>query len=332
MKNRQSVVSDNGTSLHQQPSVPPRFLENLEELNFSHLLYFWTVARYGSIARACERLNLSQPTISTQIRKLEQSLGQRLFDRSGRKLTLTAVGRTVYEYADEIFLLGRELLGTMRGLPGKRSGRLHVGVPTFLPKLITYRLLKPVLHLPQPVQLVCHESGLDELGAGLAKHKYDVILTDTPLHSPGSTRSFNHSLGACDIAICGLRSLAAPYRTGFPQSLDGAPFLLPTLATDVRRTLDRWFDSVPIAPRIIGEFDDSALMKEFGAGGGGLFPVPSAVLPEVKRQYDVEPIGRLLKHKVRYYAVTTERKLTHPATITIAETAKAGLLGEPRET
>lgn len=309
-------------------ATPPRFLDNLEELNFSHLLYFWTVARDGSIASACERLKLSQPTISMQIRKLEKAVGQRLFERSGRSLVLTAVGRTVYDYADEMFLLGQELLGTLRGLPGKRSGRLHVGIPTFMTKLIAYRLLEPVLHLPDPVHLICHEAELDELVLGLGKHKYDVILTDTPVHSASSVRCFDHPLGDCDIALCGTGPIAARYRDRFPQSLDGAPFLLPTVVTDIRRSLDRWFDSVPIAPRIVGEFDDSALMKEFGSGGIGVFPVPSAVLPEVMSQYNVELIGRLPKTRLRYFAVTTERKLTHPAIALIVQIAKSGLLNE----
>lgn len=307
----------------------PRPLEHLEELNFSHLLYFWAVARDGSISTACERLRLSQPTISMQIRKLEKSLGQRLFDRSGRQLVLTEVGRAVFEYADEMFQLGRELLGTLRGLPGRRSGRLNVGIPTFLPKLITHRLLEPILHLAQPVQLVCHEDNLDELTSGLTRHKYDVILSDTPIQSGGGVRCFSHPLGDCEIAICGVRTMAARYRNRFPESLDGAPFLLPTSATDMRRVLERWFDQVPITPRIVGEFDDSALMKEFGAGGNGVFPVPSAVLPQLKRQYNVELLGRVPKHRIRYFAVTTERKLTHPATLVIRHVAQSGLLHEP---
>ncbi|MBX3411069.1 MAG: LysR family transcriptional regulator [Pirellulales bacterium] len=303
----------------------------MQELNFSHLLYFWTVARDGSIASACHRLQLSQPTISMQIRKLERSLGHRLFDRSGRNLVLTDVGRTVFDYADEMFSLGRELLSTMRGLPGKRSGRLHVGIPTHLPKIITYRLLDPTLRLPDKVQLICHEAELSELVNGLTRHRFDVILTDTPIHSSTSVRCFSHPLGECDIAICGVPSMAAKYRGRFPESLDGAPFLLPTSATDLRRTLDRWFDSRSYRPNIVAEFDDSALMKEFGGGGEGLFPMPTAVAPDVERQYGVEMIGRLPDSRVRYFAVTTERKLTHPATVVIAQTARSGLLSEPEE-
>lgn len=309
-------------------SKPPKFLENLQELNFSHLLYFWTVAREGSVANACERLGVSQPTVSMQIGKLEKHLGHSLFDRSGRNLTLTEIGRMVYEYADEMFSLGWELLGALRGIPGRRSGRLHVGIPTFLPKLITYRLLRPVLELPQEVQLICHEDDLDELIAGLSRHRFDAILTDTPIHTP-SVRCFNHPLGECEIAICAVPSLAAQYRRNFPESLDRAPMLLPTAITEMRRALDRWFDGASFSPRVIAEFDDSALMKEFASGGAGLVPIPSAVLAEVERQYRLELVGRLKSSKLRYYVVTTERKLTHPATVLIDQSAKSGLLNDP---
>jgi len=326
------TIDGNGSvDTSQIAKVPPRFLEDLGELNFTHLLYFWTVARDGSIARACDRLQLSQPTISMQIRKLEKSLGQRLFDRSGRSLTLTEVGRTVYDYADEIFSLGREMLGTMRGLPGNRSGRLHVGMPAFLPKLVAYRLLDPVLHSPAKVQLFCHEAEMSELVSGLMRHKYDVILTDTQIHATMGVRTFSHPLGECEIAICGVPMVAKKYSDRFPESLDGAPFVLPTVASDMRRTLDRWFDHRSYRPSVIGEFDDSALLKEFGGGGEGLFPIPSAVLADVQRQYGVELVGRLPGVRVRYFAVTTERKLVHPATVIIAQTAKSGLLSEPTD-
>jgi LysR family transcriptional activator of nhaA len=309
------------------PAASTRILDDLQQLNFSHLLYFWTVARDGSIAGACERLHLSQPTVSMQIRKLESTLGHRLFERSGRTLVLTEIGRTVYEYADDVFALGRELLGTLRGLPGKHSGRLQVGIPTFLPKLITYRLLQPVLKIPEAVQLVCHEAELNELIGGLARHKFDAILTDRQITSAGAARSFNHPLGECEIAVCGAPELAERYAPGFPDSLADAPFLLPTTASEIRRALDRWFDGLPWSPRVVAEFDDNALMKEFGGGGGGVFPMPATVLPEVTRQYGVLPIGRLPQIRIRYYVVTTERKLTHPAIQLIVDTARSGVLG-----
>lgn len=310
-----------------------RLLNNLQELNFSHLLYFWAVARNGSIASACRRLHLRQPTISMQIQKLERALGHRLFDRSGRNLVLTDVGRTVFDYADEMFSLGNELLGTLRGLPGKRSGRLHVGIPTFLPKLITYRLLQPVLQYHPDMKLVCHEAELSELISDLARHKFDAILTDRPIHPSVGARCFNHLLGESEIAICGTKSLVARYRPEFPESLHGSPLLVPGAATEMRRALDRWFDDRNIAPRIVAEFDDSALMKEFGSGGAGLFPVLSTVIPQLQLQYSIDEVGLLSGARVRYYVVTTERKLTHPATVVIARSAKESLeqfRGEPK--
>ncbi len=313
------------SSFTAKPGGKPHLLDNLQELNYSHLLYFWAVARDGSIASACQRLHLRQPTISMQIRKLERALGHRLFDRSGRNLVLTDVGRTVFDYADEMFSLGRELLGTLRGLPGKRTGRLHVGIPTFLPNVITHRLLRPVLRLQPEVQLVCHEGELNELVNGLARHKFDAILTDRPIQGATGARCFNHLLGENEIAICGTGSWATHYRNDFPNSLDGCPLLLPSAATEMRRLLDRWFDDRNLNPRVVAEFDDSGLLKEFGGAGAALFPVVLSVLPQLQTQYDVELVGRLTGARIRYFVVTTERKLTHPATVAIVESAKKGL-------
>jgi LysR family transcriptional activator of nhaA len=286
------------------------------------------VARDGSIANACEKLHVSQPTISMQIRKLERTLGHRLFDRSGRNLTLTDVGRTVFEYADEMFGTGRELLAALRGLPGKRSRRLHVGLPVHLPKLIAQRLLAPVLQMPEPVQLHCHVGEISELVSGIARHKYDAILTDTPIPSTIGVQTYSHPLGECCLAILGTPEMAARYRRGFPDSLADCPMLLPSVGSAMRRSLDRWFDDRPYAPRIVAEFDDSALMKEFCSNG--LFPAPVAVAGTIQRQYHVEMVGRLPEVCVGYYVVTTERKLTHPATVIVAERAKAGLLRDPK--
>jgi LysR family transcriptional activator of nhaA len=302
--------------------------DQLQDLNFLHLYYFWAVVRHGGISTACERLHLTQPTISTQIRKLEKSLGRQLFDRSGRELVLTEVGKTVYEYADEMFAVGRELLGALRGLPTDRTLRLHVGVPMVMPKLITYRLLEVVFCLPQSVHLVCREAPLDALVADLMRHRQDIILSDAPLSAAAPVRSFNHLLGDCGVAFCGTRELAGKYRKRFPQSLDGAPLLLPTANTELRRSLDRWFDEQGFTPRIVAEFDDSALLKEFGHGGAGLFPVPAAVLREVKQQYNVEVVGRLDEVRTRFYAITLQRKLVHPAIVAISQAAKQGLLAD----
>lgn len=300
--------------------------ESLQNLNFLHLYYFWTVAREGSISSACTRLHVTQPTISTQIRKLERALGQKLFERQGRGLKLTKVGDNVFDYAEEIFSLGRAMLGSLNGQSADGQLHLTVGITHVLPKLITYRLLEPVLRQPQRVQLTCHEAALNELIADLAVHRYDVIISDLPIAPSVRVRSYNHPLGDCGIAVCGTKALADRYRRGFPESLDGAPMLMPTGNTEIRRSLDRWFDRSGITPWIAAEFDDSALIKEFGKGGLGLFPVPAAVVAEVKEQYSVSLVGTLEDVRARYYAITTERKLKHPAVVAIADAARHGLL------
>lgn len=305
-------------------------MERLQDLNFLHLFYFWMVVRSGNIASACEILHLTQPTISTQLRKLEKSLGHQLFDRSGRELKLSDVGRTVYEYAEDIFAVGREMLGALRGHPTDQSLKLIVGTPMFMPKLIVYRLLKPILYMPQQVQFTCHEAPMDILVSDLLRHKYDVILSDAPLPTHKRVRSFNHRLGDCSVAICATPELAERYRPRFPKSLDGAPILLPTANTELRRQMDRWFDEKGYTPRIVAEFDDSAVLKEFGHAGVGVFPIPAAVLPEVRRQYQVELLGYIESMRLHFYAITLERKLTHPAVLAISQAAKQGLLAVER--
>ncbi len=300
--------------------------EKLQDLNFLHLFYFWTVVRQGNISAACESLHVTQPTISTQIRKLEKSLRQQLFDRSGRGLALTDVGKMVFDYADDIFAVGREMLGALRGLPHDRSLKLMVGIPMVISKLIVYRLLEPILHFPQSVQIVCHEAPLETLIADLIQHRYDVILSDAPVSPHSRTRSFSHPLGSCGVSICASRELGARIRRRFPESLDGAPILLPTANTELRRAMDRWYDERGFVPRIVGEFDDSALIKEFGQAGAGVFPIPSAVLNEVKQQYRVQLVGQLEDIKLQFYAITLERKMTHPAVVAISQGAKEGLL------
>jgi LysR family transcriptional activator of nhaA len=225
-----------------------------------------------------------------------------------------------------MFAVGRELLGALRGLPSDRALRLHVGVPMVMPKLITYRLLQSVFCLPQTVHLICREAPLDALVADLMRHRQDIILSDAPIPAATRVKSYNHLLGDCGVAICGTRELAGRYRRRFPQSLEGAPLLLPTANTELRRSLDRWFDEQGYTPRIVAEFDDSALLKEFGHGGAGLFPVPAAVLGEVKRQYIVDLVGRLDEVRTRFYAITLQRKLIHPAIVAISQAARQGLL------
>lgn len=300
-------------------------LASMDWLNYHHLLYFWTVAREGSIARACDKLLLAQPTISGQLRALERSLGDKLFTRSGRGLVLTETGRVVYRYADEIFTLGRELTDTLRGRPTGRPLRLVVGVADVLPKLISYRLLEPALHLPEPVQIICREGKPERLLAELSVHGLDIVLCDAPVSPTVKVRAFHHLLGECGVSVMGTATLARSLRRGFPRSLDGAPFLLPTDNTTLRRSLEQWFGAHGIRPAVRAEFEDSALLKVFGQAGIGLFVVPTVVEDEVSKQYGARLVGRLPEVRERFYAISVERKLKHPAVVAISDSARQQL-------
>jgi LysR family transcriptional activator of nhaA len=297
----------------------------MEWLNYHHLLYFWTVARHGSISRATEELYLAQPTISAQLRALEESLGEKLFARTGRNITLTEMGQVVFRYADEIFSLGRELTDTLKGRSVGRPVRFTVGIADVLPKLIAYRLLQPALQLSDPIRMVCHEDKPDRLLAELAVHGLDLVLSDAPIGPMVKVRAFNHLLGESSVTIFGPAKLASKYRRGFPRSLDGAPMLLPTDTTALRRALDQWCETQGIRPFIVGEFEDRALLKVFGQSGAGLFPAPSVIEAEVRRQYGVQIVGRLEEVRERFYAISVERKLKHPAVVAISEAAQQHL-------
>lgn len=299
----------------------------MQWINYHHLLYFWVVAKEGTIAAACKELNLAQPTISAQLRVLEESLGQKLFTRVGRNLALTETGRLVYRHADEIFSLGRDLMDTLKGRPTGRPLRLNVGVADVLPKLVAYRLLEPALQLPEPVQLVCHEGSPAELLTRLATYELDLVLSDSPIGPGVKVRAFSHLLGECGVSIFGTKELAAKYRRRFPKSLDGAPFIIPTANTALRRALERWFDSEDIRPSVSGEFEDSALLKVFGQAGVGLFSSPTVIEKEVQRQYSVKVVGRLESVRERFYAISVEKKVKHPAVLAIADEARQKLFG-----
>lgn len=302
----------------------------MEWLNYHHLLYFWVVAREGSIARACDQLRLTEATVSAQIHALEEALGEKLFSRVGRGLVLTEMGRTVLRYADEIFTLGRELMDTVKNRPTGQPVRLVVGVADILPKLIVHRLLEPASNLPETVRITCREGKHDQLIAQLAVHEFDLVLTDSPIGSAVKVRAFNHLLGECGVTIFGPAQLAARYRPRFPRSLNGAPFLLPTDNTTLRRSLDQWFESEGIRPTVVGEFEDSALLKVFAQSGAGLFADPSVIEAEIRRQYDVQIVGRLEAVRERFYAISVERKLKNPAVIAISEAARQKLF-EPKQ-
>ena len=297
----------------------------MEWLNYHHLLYFWTVAKEGTICAACEKLHVTQPTISGQIRALEDALGEKLFTRVGRNLVLTDIGRVVYRYADEIFSLGHELMDTLQGRPGSSPLRFHVGVVDVLPKLVAYEIVAAVMKLPESIQLVCHEGPLTQLLARLAVHELDLVLSDSPIGSDIKVRAFSHQLGECGVSIVGTKDLVTSYRRRFPSSLDAAPFLLPTNNTSLRRSLEYWFDSEGIRPSVVGEFEDSALLKVFGQAGHGLFAVPTVIEKQVQRQYQVMTVGRVEDVQERFYAISVERQVKHPAVTAIAKTARQKL-------
>lgn len=299
----------------------------MEWLNYHHLLYFWMVARRGSIARACEDLRLAQPTISGQLRALEESLGEKLFVRQGRRLVLTEAGKVVYRYAEEIFTLGNELTDVLKGRPRNRPMRLIVGVSDLIPKLIAYRILEPALSLKGGVQIECYEDTPEKLLVRLSAHELDLVLTDAPAHASVRVRVFNHLLGSSGVALFASPPLANHYRKGFPKSLSGAPFLLPMKSSALRQILDDWFETNDIQPRIVGEFQDTALVTVFGQAGVGIFGVPAAIEEEVTTRYRMRKLGELGGREAEYYAISAERKIKHPAATVIAEVAKHKLFG-----
>ena len=299
----------------------------VEWLNYHHLLYFWTVAREGSIARASATLRLAQPTISAQITTLERALGEKLFTRTGRRLKLTDTGQMTLRYADQIFTLGRELLATIRTRPSVRPLTLVVGITETMPKLIAYRLLQPALRLGTPVRLVCREDRPERLLAELATQDLDVVLSDAQAGPAIKVRVFHHPLGECGVSFFAAPRVTAAYRRRFPRSLDGAPFLLPRDGSPLRGALERWFADSGLRPRIAGEFDDSALLKVFGQSGVGVFAAPSAIEAQVRRQYGVRVIGRAKELRERFYAIAPDRKLTHPAVVAVCEAGRGRLFG-----
>lgn len=299
----------------------------MEWLNYHHLLYFWMVAKRGSIARACEELRLAQPTISGQLRALEESLGEKLFARQGRRLVLTEMGQVVYRYAEEIFALGSELADVLKGRPRNRPTRLVVGISDLIPKLIAYRILQPALDLKGGLQIECYEDTPERLLTRLSAHELDLVLTDAPAYPAARGRVFNHLLGSCGVALFASPPLANFYRKRFPGSLTGAPFLLPMKDSVFRQTLDQWFETRSIRPRILGEFQDTALLTAFGQAGTGIFAAPVAIEREVRTRYRVAKLGELDMRAMEYYAISAERKIKHPAVTLIAEVAKHRLFG-----
>lgn len=310
-------------------SALPMYSGAMEWLNYHHLLYFWTVAKAGSISKACERLHLAQPTISGQLRLLEQNLGEKLLTRAGRGLVLTDAGQLVFRYADEIFGLGREMREVLKGRSQGRPRKLYVGISDSLPKLIAYRVLKPCLEMDEPVKIHCDEGPPDRLIAELAQHRLDVVLSDSPIPATIPVKAYNHLLGTCEATLFAARPLAERLQGDFPASLNSAPFLLPMEGSSLRRSLEHWFNSEGVRPKIAGEFRDSALMKTFGQAGAGVFAAPSAIEAEVQAHYKVAVLKRLPSISEHFYAISAERRLKHPAVVAITNAARGSLFATP---
>jgi len=281
-------------------------------LNFRHLYYFWVVAKEGSVTRAAERLDVAVQTISAQLALLEQSIGKALLAPQGRRLVLTEAGRVALNYADQIFLLGEQMQDALANdVDG--AMRLTVGISDSLPKLIASRLLDAALQLPQRVRLVCSEGNFESLLGDLSVHKLDVVLTDRPVPPGTNLRVFSHSLGDSELTLFALPEIAKQYRMKFPESLNGAPLLLPTRNNAIRSRIDQWFETNELRPDIVGEFDDNALLNTFGQRGLGLFPAPSALAADVRKQFGATPVGALAGVREQFYAISNERKIKHPA-------------------
>jgi LysR family transcriptional regulator, transcriptional activator of nhaA len=297
----------------------------MEWLNYHHLRYFWVVAKEGGLVPAGKVLRLSHPTLSAQIHLLEDRLGERLFSREGRKLVLTEMGKTVLRYAEEIFSVGGELLDVVKGRAPGKPVRFDVGIADAVPKLIVRRLLEPAQALPEAVRLVCHEDAHDKLLARLAAYELDLVIADAPVPVGSRVRAYSHLLGETNVGFFGVKALAKRLRRGFPQSLEDSPMLLPLEHLPLRRALEQWFDKVGIKPKVVAEFEDSALLKTFGRDGVGVFPSPVAIQAEVIRHFGVEAIGVAAGVQERFYAISVERRLKHPATVAITALAREDL-------
>jgi LysR family transcriptional activator of nhaA len=292
-------------------------------LNFHHLRYFWFVAREGSLRRAAEKLRVSQPSISTQIQQLETRLGEDLFRRRGRSSVLTEFGHLVFSYADEIFTLGGELLRATRQAPTARSLRLHAGIVDSFPKLMSFHILRPIFEHDPPIQLTCHEGKISDLLTQLTNHRIDVVLADEPASPGAGGKLFNHLLLTSDLTFCAAPRLARTLKGRFPRNLHRAPALLPTHNCNLRRDLEKWFQEAGIEPLVRAEFEDAALAKIFGMESCGVVPVPTVVADEAIQRYRYVSLGRTRAIQTHFYAITAERRLTHPAILALTNRSPA---------
>ncbi|MEZ6967560.1 LysR family transcriptional regulator [Aeromonas sp. S9(2024)] len=292
-------------------------------LNYKQLYYFWHVARSGGVTRAAQQLHLTPQTISGQVAELEQSLGVALFNRVGRRLVLTAAGRQALEQAGAIFSLGAELEHSLRHVSQELT--MQVGITASVPRTLAFELLAPAMALATPLRLICHEERPDQLFSELARHKLDMVLTDRPLPPDSGIRGYNHELGRSPLALFASPALAAQARKGFPAALEGLPVLIPGEKSVTHDRLLAWYHQQGIHPHLVGQFDDSALMKSFGKAGMGIFPAPLAMGEEITRVYGVERIATLPEVTLSYYLVSAGRHLSHPGVKAVMEGASQRL-------
>jgi LysR family transcriptional activator of nhaA len=295
--------------------------------NYNHLLYFWAVVREGGVAKAAATLNITPQTVSGQLRLLEEASGGKLLERVGRKLVPTELGQVAYDYAEEIFSRGQELQRVLKGATPRGPRTLSVGVSDAVPKLVTYRILNPHLEAGLIARLVCEEGPLEMLLAGLTANKFDLVLSTSAIAPGASVKAYNHLLGESAIGFFAAPALARKLGKDFPRNLSGAPWLMPTERSAARRALDAWFGREMLEPRVVAEFDDSALIKTFAQGGAGVFAAPTAIENEIMKDFGVVRIGSTEALSARYYAITTERRIRHPAVIAITERAREDLFG-----
>lgn len=301
----------------------------MDWLNYHHLRYFWTVAREGSIARASRLLHVSPPSISTQLRLLERRFGEHLFERRGRTLQLTEMGRFVASYAEQIFALGRELVDAVRDNPTGQPARLQIGVADVVPKQLTHRLLAPLLHGEAPVHLVVREDRPERLLADLAVFALDLVIADAPAAAGARVRAFHHPLGHCAVAVFGSRRLRTRVRGALPAALAGQPFLLPAEGSELRRDFEALLREHQLRVRVVAEADDSALLKTFARDGAGLVLAPAVLADDLARTHGLVPCGTLPGVQARYHAITVERRVRHPALVRLLQLARAGLFEAP---
>ena len=300
----------------------------MRHLNYSHLQYFYTVAKEKSVTRAAELLHLTPQTISGQLKLLDEAVGSALFERSGRRLVLTEMGHLVYQYAETIFSVGAELAHVIRGKSPTSPAVLNVGITQSIPKLIAHRMIQPALTIDAPLRMICFERTLEELLGELAVHNLDVVLSDRPIPVGLNVKAYSHPLGECGTSWFAAESVAVRGKA-LPARLNGATLLLPRIGTVLRSQIDAWLEKMHVIAAVVHEFDDSALLKVFGMQGVGVFPGPRAIEKEICAMYHVKVVGRSEDVRERYFAISPERRLRHPAVLAISDAARTHLFSEP---